>query len=674
MRDSPCRSGRGRVKAGASPARSDSLPEPMRYGDHAVGRGVGFAFGRRNERVRTAEPCRRTLDWARPGVEAVAVNDVKTTVEELVRTAARAALGTAGDVDPLVRAAKDPKFGDYQANVAMSLGKSLGRKPRELAELIAAELVGATVAEGAGLQDTEPAVRQAASEPPILSDVEVAGPGFINLTLSSAFIQHRTCALFEDARLGVAKTLAPQTVVVDYCSPNLAKEMHVGHLRSTIIGDTVCRILEFRGDRVIRQNHVGDWGTAFGMLLEHLIDTGWDERGEHTIGDLNELYREAKARFDNEADFADRARRRVVLLQGGEERALRLWRLLIDESVRHMNDVCGRLGVLLTDDDLRPESFYNSELPDVVRELEERGIAVRDQGAMVAFPEGFTNKAGEPLPLIVQKRDGGFGYAATDLAAGRFRVRQLGAQRVVYVVDSRQADHFAMVFSTLRRAGWAPPEVSLEHVAFGMILGKDRKPFKSRSGDNVRLTDVLHEAEERALKVLDEKGGEFAPGQRRRIARAVGVGAVKYGDLSSERIKDYVFDYDRMLAMDGNTSVYLQNAYVRIRSIFRRGSIAVDQLQADSLVISTPQERKLALQLFLLPQVIEGVAQSLEPHRLCNYLYELASSYHAFYERCPVLTAENETLRQSRLLLIELVARALRLGLSLLGIEAVEQM
>lgn len=611
------------------------------------------------------------------------MNDVKTTVEELVRSAARAALGAQGDVDPLVRAAKDAKFGDYQANVAMSLGKRLGRKPRELAELIAAALADETAVpprDGVppvGADAVAPAQRPSAAagdEPAAFSKVEVAGPGFINLTLSPAFVQHRARMLFGDSRLGVATTPAPQTVVVDYCSPNLAKEMHVGHLRSTIIGDTICRILQFRGDRVIRQNHVGDWGTAFGMLLEHLIDTGWDERGEHSIGDLNQLYREAKARFDGEADFADRARRRVVSLQSGERRALRLWQLLIEESVRHMNDVCGRLGVLLDDEDLRPESFYNPELGDVVRELERNGLAVRDQGAMVVFPEGFTNKSGEPLPLIIQKSDGGFGYATTDLAAGRFRVCQLAAQRVVYVVDSRQADHFAMVFWTLRQAGWAPPEVSLEHVAFGMILGSDRKPFKSRSGDSVRLTDVLQEAEERAAKVLDEKGGDFAAEQRQRIARAVGVGAVKYGDLSSERIKDYVFDYDRMLAMDGNTSVYLQNAYVRIRSIFRRGGVAADQLQASSLILTTPQERKLALQLFLLPQVIEGVAQSLEPHRLCNYLYDLASLYHAFYERCPVLTAESEPLRQSRLVLIELVARALQLGLSLLGIDTVEQM
>ncbi len=613
------------------------------------------------------------------------MNDVKTTVEELVRSAARRALGAQGDVDPLVRAAKDPKFGDYQSNLAMSLGKRLGRKPRELAELVAAALApntarsgetasGETARSGETASPHDAAPGDDAATPAAFSKVEVAGPGFINLTLSTPFVQHRLRSLFGDPRLGVSTAPAPQTVVVDYCSPNLAKEMHVGHLRSTIIGDTICRILEFRGDRVLRQNHVGDWGTAFGMLLEHLIDTGWDERGEHTIGDLNQLYREAKARFDGEADFADRARRRVVSLQGGEERALRLWQLLIEESVRHMNDVCGRLGVSLKDEDLRPVSFYNPELGDVVRELEANGLAVRDQGAMVVFPEGFTNKSGEPLPLIIEKSDGGFGYATTDLAAGRFRVRQLGAERVVYVVDSRQSDHFAMVFWTLRQAGWVPPEVSLEHVAFGMILGSDRKPFKSRSGDNVRLTDVLQEAEERAAKVLDAKGGGFAAEQRQQIARAVGVGAVKYADLSSERVKDYVFDYDRMLAMDGNTSVYLQNAYVRIRSIFRRGGVEADQLRAGSLILTTPQERKLALQLFLLPQVIEGVAQSLEPHRLCNYLYDLASLYHAFYERCPVLTAESEPLRQSRLVLIELTARALQLGLSLLGIQTVEQM
>lgn len=579
---------------------------------------------------------------------------VKRQVEGWVRAAAVAAWGEAADGDPMVRVA-DPKFGDYQANLAMRLAKQLGHKPRDVAQRIVDEL-----SSGAGKDAFE--------------HISIAGPGFVNLRLTSATVERGLRDMFVDERNGVPRTERPQHVVVDYSSPNLAKEMHIGHLRSSIIGDAISGVLEFRGDRVSRHNHLGDWGTQFGMLLEHLLDSGWDRDADHSISDLNQLYQDASARFKSDAGFKERARQRVVALQAGDEQALSLWRQLIDESVRHMNDVYALLGVKLTEADIVPESFYNAELPNVVTELRQLGLLVESQGAQVVFPDGFKNKEGQPQPLIVQKSDGGFGYAATDLAAGRYRVQTLAAQRVVYVVDSRQSEHFQMVFWTLRKAGWAPPEVSLEHVAFGTILGKDKKPFRTREGGSVRLADVLGEAVARARQVIDEKGGELPDAEREAIARSVGVGAVKYADLSNERIKDYTFDYDRMLALEGNTAPYLQNAYVRIRSIFRRGKVDPSALRSESLSIVAPAERALALQLLQLPDVIEGVASSLEPHRLCNYLYDLAAGLHGFYEQCRVLNAETESERQSRLVLCELVARTLRQGLSLLGIHVVERM
>lgn len=587
------------------------------------------------------------------------MSDIKQQVEHWVRRAAVSALGAAGDVDPLVRAAKDERHGDYQANLAMGLGKALGKPPREIGGAVAKALE--TLA------------------PELFSRVEVAGPGFINLTLSGAAVEQALAGMAAGERLGVDPCADAKTVVVDYCGVNLAKEMHIGHLRSTIIGDCVARLLTFRGDRVVRQNHTGDWGTQFGMLLEHLIDTAWNAEGEHAIGDLNDLYKEAKSRFDADQNFADRSRARVVGLQAGDAVALGLWRKLIDESVRHMDDVCGALGVLLTHEDIRPESYYNDALVPLVNELRNKGLLVEDQGAQVVFCAGFTNKEGEPLPLIVQKSDGGFGYAATDLAAGKFRVQTLGAQRVIYVVDARQSDHFTQVFWILRQAGIAPTEtVSLEHVAFGMILGKDKKPFKTRAGDSVRLAEVLHEAEERAAAVIrakiESRGGSLSAAEQKAIGRAVGIGALKYADLSSERIKDYVFDWERMLAFEGNTAPYLQNAYVRIRSIFRKGEADFAAAASTVIRIEQVEERRLAMQLLLLPQVIDSVATSLEPHRLCTYLCELATGYHSFYEHCRVLNAESDAIKNSRLALSALVARTLQLGLNLLGIEVIEQM
>jgi arginyl-tRNA synthetase len=580
------------------------------------------------------------------------MRDIQALVEDQLRAATRAALGEAfADADPQIRPA-DPKFGDYQANLALGLAKQTGKKPRDLAQAIVSQL-------GAGSGTFQSA--------------EVAGPGFINLTLSAQAIDEAARRVFADPKLGVVPAEHPDRVVLDYGGPNIAKEMHIGNLRSTIIGDALARVLRFAGHEVIAQNHLGDWGTQFGMLLEYLVEQGWTVEGEHSIRDLNALYQQAKARFDADADFKERARARVVALQSGDATSLAFWRKLIDESSKHMNAVFQRLGVLLRDEDIRGESFFNPFLNQVVSDLADAGQLSESDGAKVVFPAGFTSKAGTPLPLIVQKSDGGFGYAATDLAAAHFRIRELGATRVVYVVDSRQSDHFGMVFGAVRQAGWASPKVSLEHVPFGTILGEDRRPFKTRQGDLVRLSDVLDEAVSRARKQLDEKGS-VPEAERDAVANAIGIGAIKYADLSSDRIKDYVFDYERMLSMDGNTAPYLQYAYARIRSIFRKGNVDPASLSGAEIQVGAGVERKLVLELLKLPRIVDQVVKSLEPHRLCTYLYEVASTLHQFHEQCPVLKAPDEATRLSRLALSELVARTLRTGLGLLGIDVVEQM
>jgi arginyl-tRNA synthetase len=579
------------------------------------------------------------------------VRDIQATVEDQLQRAVRDALGEAhANADPMVRTA-DAQFGDYQANLALGLAKLTRQKPRDIAQAIADRLTG---------------------EGSVFERVEVAGPGFINLTLSAAAITQATVRIFDDPRLGVAKPERPSRVVIDYGSPNLAKEMHIGHLRSSIIGDAIARVLRFSGHDVIAQNHIGDWGTQFGMLLEQLIDSGWDQAADHSLSDLNGLYREAKAHFDADPAFAERSRLRVVKLQSGDAESLGFWRRLIAESCAHMYQVYAQLGVLINEGDLRGESFFNSRLPIVVQDLRALGLLVESDGAQVVFCEGFKSKSGDPLPLIVQKSDGGFGYAATDLAAGRFRAHELGGQRLIYVVDARQSDHFAMVFWVLRAAGWVGSDVALEHVPFGTILGADKKPFKSRSGDTVKLAEVLDEAVTRARAALATRARDLAPAELDQIARAVGIGAAKYADLSSDRIKDYVFDYDRMLALEGNTAPYLQYAYVRVQSILRR---AGDEAYGSAhIAITDPVERKLMLDLLRLPRVVEQVGRSLEPHRLCNYLYEVASQVHQFHEHCPVLKAPDTATRQSRLALSALAGRTLALGLELLGVSVVDKM
>ncbi|MEM6854004.1 MAG: arginine--tRNA ligase [Planctomycetota bacterium] len=583
------------------------------------------------------------------------MNDLQQTLESRLQAAMAAAFGDEyRDADPVVRPSNNPKFGDYQANLAMALGKQLGQKPRDVAE----KIVSSLDADG------------------LFSAVDIAGPGFINLTLDAAALNAAASAMAGSLQLGTTPADPPRQVVIDYASPNLAKEMHIGHLRSTIIGDALARTLGFLGHRVTRQNHIGDWGTQFGMLLEHLIDQGWspDTEQDHSISDLNALYQDAKKRYDREPEFAERARKRVVALQAGEDASRAIWRQLIDESVRHMNDVFARLGVLLDNDDLAAESFYNDKLGAVVTDLAAAGLLHDLDGAQVAYIDGYLNREGEPLPMAVQKSDGGFGYPATDLAAVRYRVQTLGADRVIYVVDSRQKDHFGQFFALARQAGWVPDEARLDYVSFGTILGKDKKPFKTREGGTVKLADVLDEAVSRADAAIAEKNPDLPAEERQAVARSVGIGAVKYADLSNDRIKDYVFDYDRMLALDGNTAPYLLYSYARIRSIFRKGEIAFDGFVNDQLAVNEPAERALALQLLQFGDVIESVADSLEPHRLCNYLYELATRYHRFFEQCPVLRADDEATKASRLALCHLTARTLERGLGLLGINVVERM
>ncbi|MDC0684244.1 arginine--tRNA ligase [Sorangium atrum] len=551
-------------------------------------------------------------------------------------------------VDPSLRRST---HADYQANAAMALGKRLGRPPRE----VAAAIVAALQLDG------------------ICRKVEIAGPGFVNLTLEDAYLTRELAETAGGGRLGIAPAAQPETVIVDYSGPNAAKEMHVGHLRSTIIGDALARVLEALGHRVIRQNHLGDWGTPFGMLIEHMLDLGEAAASQElSVGDLDAFYRQARAKFDGDPAFAERSRRRVVRLQGGDEQTLALWRQLVRESTRYFESVYRRLGVTLTDADFAGESFYNPMLPDVLEELGQKGLARESEGALCVFPAGFTGKDGAPLPLIVRKQDGGYGYATTDLAAIRHRLTTVGARRIVYVVGAPQSQHFAMVFATAREAGWLAPPARAEHVAFGSVLGADKKMFKTRSGDTVKLSDLLDEATERASKVVREKNPELDAEAADAVARAVGVGAVKYADLSSDRIKDYVFDWDRMLAFEGNTAPYLMYAHARIRSIFRKAG--VESPREAGIVLSEPAERALALELLRFGAVLEDVAATLEPHRLCGYLFELAGSFTTFYERCPVLRAESDEVRRSRLALCDLTAEVLAKGLGLLGIEAPERM
>ncbi|MEW5248279.1 arginine--tRNA ligase [Microbulbifer discodermiae] len=566
--------------------------------------------------------------------------------------AAMLAAGAPSECDPTVAPSKRPEFGDYQANGAMAAAKRMGCAPRELAARIVEKL----------------------DKGEMIDRVEIAGPGFINIHLSDSWLADSLGAAAADKRLNIPPEDKPQTIVIDYSHPNLAKEMHVGHLRTTIIGDALARLLEFQGHRVIRQNHMGDWGTQFGMLLAHLADKLESSDAEVALADLETFYREAKVRFDEEEGFADRAREYVVKLQGGDPECRKLWQQFIDISISHSEEIYRKLNVTLKRGDIYSESRYNDDLPVLVKQLLDAGIAVEDQGAIVVFLEEMADKEGNPSAMIIQKRGGGYLYSTTDLAAIRYRAGKLKADRILYVVDARQSLHLQQAFTAARKAHFLPPSVTLEHCAFGTMMGADGKPFKTRTGGTVKLAELLDEAVERAEKLVAEKNPDLDSEARRAIGRAVGIGAVKYADLSKTRTNDYVFNWEAMLSFDGNTAPYLQYAYTRVRSIFRRAAVEPGQLSG-RIILGTAEERALALRLCQFGEILQQVARDTFPHVLCTYLYELASVYMAFYEACPVLKeGVPAELRQSRLRLCDLVARTLATGLDLLGIEVLEQM
>jgi arginyl-tRNA synthetase len=542
------------------------------------------------------------------------------------------------------------EHGDYQANGVMALAKRLSRPPRE----VAAEIV-----ESLDLAD--------------VATVEVAGPGFLNLTVTTAFLDRQLAELTTDARLGVAATPTPKRVVIDYSSPNVAKEVHVGHLRSTVIGDALARMYRFAGHHVIARNHVGDWGTPFGMLIEHLLDLGEQAAASSlSMGDLDVFYREARAKFDASDAFKGRSRSRVVALQGGDPETLRLWHVLVNQSIAYFSAVYDKLDVTLGADDIVGESYYNHLLESVVEDLRAAGLLVESEGALCVFPEGFQNRDGEPLPLIVRKSDGGYGYAASDLAAVRDRVGTLHADEMLYVVGVPQAQHLEMVFAVARQADWLPATVRCEHVTFGNVLGPDHKMFKTRSGETVKLVALIDEAIERAFVILDDRGTDLDGDAKYHLAEQIARAAIKYADLSTERQHDYVFDLDRMIAFEGDTGPYLQYAHARVRSIFRRSGTPFVPGDAH-FALAAPAERSLALGLLALPEAFTSALASLQPHRLCTYLFDLAQRFTSFYDTCPVLAAEG-ALRAERLALCDLTARALELGLSVLGIDAPAQM
>jgi arginyl-tRNA synthetase len=569
------------------------------------------------------------------------------------------------DCIPLVRPVVDSKFGDYQANGVMALAKQMKTNPRELAEEIVKNLK---------ISD-------------ICLEPEIAGPGFINLRLNPDFIAKSLLEVNADSenRLGVEKASNAQTVVVDFSSPNIAKQMHVGHLRSTILGDCICRLLEFLGHKVIPQNHIGDWGTQFGMLLA-LVDQKKKASSSSIesvhITDLEEFYRQAKQQFDSDPDFADESRNQVVKLQSHEKNAVELWQHIVGESRNHYQPVYDLLGVDLHMENERGESFYNEMLPDVVSELQSKGHAVESDGAICVFPEGFKNKEGQPLPFIIQKSDGAYLYATTDLAALRYRVKDLKADKIVYVTDARQKLHFEMLFTVAGKAGWATDGIELVHVTFGSVLGEDGKPLKTRSGESVKLKELLNEAVERARTVVDQKNPDLTDEKKDIISKAVGIGAVKYADYSNNRTSDYIFSFNKMLALDGNTAPYMQYAYARIKSIERKAQTKDVDIETElatlkkleHLDLSEPAELDLAKYLIRYTETIQSAAADYKPNFLTAYLYELAQKFSTFYTNCPVLKAKTEK-RPTRLLLCDLTAKTIQHGLSrLLGIKVVEQM
>ncbi|WP_030925176.1 arginine--tRNA ligase [Streptosporangium amethystogenes] len=580
------------------------------------------------------------------------MTDPQFALTERVQQALAAAFGAEySDADPLIRPSQ---FADYQANVAMSLSKRLRRAPREVAQEIAEHLTGR-------------------ADDPFPGTVEVSGPGFLNLTLSDDWITAQVSEIHTDPRAGVGVSASPQTIVIDYSAPNAAKEMHVGHLRTTIVGDALARVHEHLGNRVIRQNHLGDWGTPFGMLIEHLLDIGEEAAvAQLEAGEGNAYYQAARVKFDTDPEFNRRARTRVVTLQAEEPETMRLWHIFMDATVRYFNKVYVQLGVTLTNEDIAGESMYNHVLAQVCDELQERGIAVLSDGALCVFPPGYTGREGQPLPLMIRKSDGGYGYGTTDMATIRYRVQDLKADRILYVIGATQALHMSMVFDSARMAGWLPDHVRAEHIQIGSVLGSDGKMFKTRSGQSVKLLELLDEAETRAAGVIQDR--EYDDAEREKIAHAVGMGAVKYADLSVSHDSEYVFDFDRMLALTGNTGPYLQYAQARIRSIFRRGGVTPAETTGP-IVLGHPAERALALQLLRFGSVVEEMAENSAPHKLASYLFDTASAFTTFFENCPVLKDDVEAAtRASRLALCALTLKVMEAGLGLLGVPVPERM
>lgn len=576
--------------------------------------------------------------------------NIQALLSEKVSQALIAA-GAPADCEPQVRQSAKVQFGDYQANGVMAVAKKLGMAPRQLAEQVLSHLDLNGIA----------------------SKVEIAGPGFINIFLDPAFLADNVNRALQSERLGVA-TPQVQTIVVDYSAPNVAKEMHVGHLRSTIIGDASVRTLEFLGHKVIRANHVGDWGTQFGMLMAYLEKQQQENAGEMALADLEGFYREAKKHYDEDEAFAERARSYVVKLQGGDEYFLQMWRKLVDITMSQNQITYDRLNVTLTRDDVMGESLYNPMLPGIVADLKAKGLAVESEGATVVFLDEYKNKEGEPMGVIIQKKDGGYLYTTTDIACAKYRYETLHADRVLYYIDSRQHQHLMQAWTIVRKAGYVPDSVPLEHHMFGMMLGKDGKPFKTRAGGTVKLADLLDEALERARRLVAEKNPEMSADELENLAKVVGIGAVKYADLSKNRTTDYVFDWDNMLAFEGNTAPYMQYAYTRVLSVFRKAGIDENALTDAPVVIAEDREAQLAARLLQFEETLSVVAREGTPHVMCAYLYDLAGLFSGFYEHCPILSAESEATRNSRLKLALLTAKTLKLGLDTLGIETVERM
>ncbi|AXD28752.1 arginine--tRNA ligase [Salmonella enterica] len=576
--------------------------------------------------------------------------NIQALLSEKVSQAMIAA-GAPADCEPQVRQSAKVQFGDYQANGMMAVAKKLGMAPRQLAEQVLTHLDLSSIA----------------------SKVEIAGPGFINIFLEPAFLAEQVQQALASDRLGVSQPTR-QTIVVDYSAPNVAKEMHVGHLRSTIIGDAAVRTLEFLGHHVIRANHVGDWGTQFGMLIAWLEKQQQENAGDMALADLEGFYRDAKKHYDEDEAFAERARNYVVKLQSGDAYFREMWRKLVDITMTQNQITYDRLNVTLTRDDVMGESLYNPMLPGIVADLKAKGLAVESEGATVVFLDEFKNKEGDPMGVIIQKKDGGYLYTTTDIACAKYRYETLHADRVLYYIDSRQHQHLMQAWTIVRKAGYVPDSVPLEHHMFGMMLGKDGKPFKTRAGGTVKLADLLDEALERARRLVAEKNPDMPADELEKLANAVGIGAVKYADLSKNRTTDYIFDWDNMLAFEGNTAPYMQYAYTRVLSVFRKADIDEQALASAPIIISEDREAQLAARLLQFEETLTVVAREGTPHVMCAYLYDVAGLFSGFYEHCPILSAENDAVRNSRLKLAQLTAKTLKLGLDTLGIETVERM